>query len=78
MHRPTIEQLRQHPWVIVDYTVAMPRDPVPKDGTNDDLFEPTVNPETLSNVRPCAPARCVTYFAQHVHSHLLYLIGLLT
>ena len=50
LRRPTIEQLRQHPWVNVDYTVAVPRAPVPRDGTNDDLFEPTVKPEALSNV----------------------------
>ena len=48
--RPTIEQLRQHPWVNQDYHIAQPRDPVPKAGTGSDLFEPTVNPENLSLV----------------------------
>ena len=48
--RPTIEQLRQHPWVNQDYHVAQPREPVPKAGTGSDLFEPTVNPENLSLV----------------------------
>jgi hypothetical protein len=49
--RPTIEQLRQHPWVSQDYVMAKPRDPKPKAGTSDDLFAPTVNPRTLSQVR---------------------------
>ncbi len=48
--RPTIEQLRQHPWVNQDYHIAQPREPVPKAGTGSDLFEPTVNPENLSLV----------------------------
>ena len=48
--RPTIEQLRQHPWVNQDYHIAQPRNPVPKAGTGSDLFEPTVNPENLSLV----------------------------
>ena len=62
VRRPTIEQLRQHPWVNVDYTQAVPRNPVPRDGTNDDLFEPTVKPETLSNVgRPFFPCKSVRY-----------------
>ena len=50
MCRPTIEQLRQHPWVNRDYQIAQPREPVPKAGTAGDIFEPTVNPENLSVV----------------------------
>lgn len=48
--RPTIDQLRQHPWVVRDYVMAQPRDPVPKSGTDNDLFEPTVDPKALSKV----------------------------
>ena len=54
--RPTIEQLRQHPWVNRDYQIAKPREPVPKAGTGADIFEPTVNPENLSMVGPVAYA----------------------
>ncbi len=50
MPRPTIDQLRQHPWVVKDYVMAQPRDPVPKSGTDNDLFEPTVDPKALSKV----------------------------
>jgi hypothetical protein len=50
MYRPTIDQLRQHPWVHRDYVMAQPRDPVPKSGTDNDLFEPTVDPKALSKV----------------------------
>ncbi|BDA49381.1 CBL-interacting protein kinase 23 [Coccomyxa sp. Obi] len=46
--RPTIDQLRQHPWVVRDYVMAQPRDPVPKSGTDNDLFEPTVDPKAIS------------------------------
>lgn len=76
MRRPTIEQLRQHPWVNVDYTVAVPRIPVPKDGTNDDLFEPTVKPETLSYVsRPALrPLYAVLKIEDHVQGYVCLLL----
>lgn len=35
--------------------MAAPREPVPKGGTDNDLFEPTVNPQTLSRVRLLLP-----------------------
>ena len=64
--RPTIEQLRQHPWVKQDYVMAQPRDPVPKVGTDNDLFAPTVNPRNLSSVRSggALTAKCLE--AAHV------------
>ena len=52
--RPTIEELRQHPWVNRDYQIAQPREPMPTAGTGVDLFEPTVKPQNLSLVSPDA------------------------